>query len=48
MPASWRTLCELTKVETKALEAAIKDGRVNPKMQLALPAVAGAFFNCDI
>jgi hypothetical protein len=27
-PASWPTLYELTKVETKLLQAAIKDGRV--------------------
>jgi hypothetical protein len=29
LPPSWGTLYELTKVETKALEAAIKDGRVD-------------------
>jgi hypothetical protein len=33
LPPSWGTLYQLTRVETKALEAAIKDGRVNPKME---------------
>jgi hypothetical protein len=30
LPASWRTLYELTKVEPKVLQAAIKDGPINP------------------
>jgi hypothetical protein len=29
LPPSWFTLYELTKVEPKVLQAAIKDGRVN-------------------
>ena len=33
VPPSWRTLYELTKVESKLLEVAIKEGRVNPKME---------------
>jgi hypothetical protein len=33
LPPAWYTLFLLTKVETKVLEAAIKDGRVNPKME---------------
>jgi len=33
LPPSWGTLYELTKVDPKVLESAIKDGRVNPKME---------------
>jgi hypothetical protein len=33
LPPSWGTLHELTKVEPAVLKAAIKDGRVNPKME---------------
>jgi hypothetical protein len=33
MPPSWGTLYELTKLSDEVLRAAIKDGRVNPKMQ---------------
>lgn len=33
LPPSWGTLYELTKVEPKLLKAAIKDHRVNPKME---------------
>jgi hypothetical protein len=33
LPPSWGTLYQLTKVEPAVLKAAIKDGRVNPKME---------------
>jgi hypothetical protein len=32
LPPCWSTLYELTKIEDEVLEAAIADGRVNPKM----------------
>lgn len=33
LPPAWGALYELTKVEPAVLKAAIKDGRVNPKME---------------
>jgi hypothetical protein len=33
MPPSWGTLYELTKLDDEVLRTAIKDGRVNPKLQ---------------
>lgn len=33
LPPSWGTLYELTKVGNRELEAAISDGRINPKME---------------